>query len=119
MSLAGLNRIGAAKAGRVHAAAETPPIGTVRQYLALDWVAGRYYLQPLRLRGVGEHIEVWVADDVGFPDSDCRNGARTQIDDAQVNYLVDQFDSNIYPIEKDVYGPRPAGRQQRPVLADR
>ena len=32
-------------------------------------------------------------------DGDCRNGARTEITDAQVDYLIGQFDTNIWPKE--------------------
>ena len=55
------------------------------------------------LRGVGDNIEVWVAEDIQFPAGDCRNGARTEITDAQVDYFIAQFDNNIYPTESDVF----------------
>ncbi|GIJ79247.1 Immune inhibitor A peptidase M6 [Micromonospora phaseoli] len=80
-------------------AAETPPVGTVRQWLALDDYQGVIYLKPYTLRGVGDNIEVWVANDTAFPEGDCRRQVAnsTVITDAQVADLVDEFDTNMYP----------------------
>ncbi|WP_431728821.1 choice-of-anchor J domain-containing protein [Verrucosispora sp. TAA-831] len=80
-------------------AAETPPVGTVRQWLALDDYQGVIYLKDYTLRGVGDNIEVWVANDTEFPEGDCRRqiANSTVVTDAQVNRLVDEFDSNMYP----------------------
>ena len=62
------------------AAGETPPVGTDRQWLALDDFNGRLYRKEYTLRGVGDKIEVWVASDsdatstgTAFPAGDCRN----------------------------------------------
>ncbi len=48
-------------------AGTTPGVGTVRQWLALDDKNGVYYRKDYTLRGVGDHIEVWVANDIAFP----------------------------------------------------
>ena len=61
---------------RVFAVAETPPVGTVRQWLGLDDFNGRLYRKDYTLRGVGENIEVWVANDIAFPAGDCRRRSR-------------------------------------------
>ncbi|BCB77402.1 hypothetical protein GCM10022251_70740 [Phytohabitans flavus] len=83
------------------ASAETPPIGTKRQWLGLDDFEGRLYRKDYTLRAVGEKIEVWVADDLAFPAGDCRARVpgTTEVTDAQVADLVDQFDATIYPKE--------------------
>ncbi|MFV2103724.1 choice-of-anchor J domain-containing protein [Micromonospora sp. LOL_024] len=80
-------------------AAETPPVGTVRQWLALDDYQGVMYLKPYTLRGVGDNIEVWVANDTAFPEGDCRRqiANSTVVTDAQVADLVNEFDTNMYP----------------------
>ena len=57
---------------RAQAAAETPPVGTVRQWLGLDDARGALYRKDYTLRGVGDNIEVWVANDIAFPAGDCR-----------------------------------------------
>ena len=45
------------------AAGETPAVGTVRQWIALDDFNGQLYRKDYTLRGVGDKIEVWVAND--------------------------------------------------------
>ena len=84
---------------RSFAAAQTPPVGTVRQWLALDDYQGFLYRKNYTLRGVGEKIEVWVANDISFPAGDCRNSTpgTTEITDAQVASLVAEFDNNMFP----------------------
>jgi hypothetical protein len=84
-------------------------VGTSRTWLALNDAQGRYYLKNYTLRGVGNHVEVWVANDLNFPAGDCRNdGVRNVITDGQVNYLIGQFDENMYPIEAEWWGTAPS-----------
>ncbi|SIS40959.1 M6 family metallopeptidase [Salimicrobium flavidum] len=54
------------------------------------------------LRSVGEHAEVWVANDLSFPEGDERE-AHT-ITQAQVDKLAEEFDTNIYPKATDFFG---------------
>jgi immune inhibitor InhA-like protein len=94
-----------------------PDVGDVRTWLGLDDAEG-FYPKSYQLRGIGEHIDVWVATgtstfagitstDLDFTDGDCRNGVRTTITDDQVNYLIDQFDNTIHPIESEVFSTPP------------
>jgi Immune inhibitor A peptidase M6 len=108
-----------------------PVPGEVRRWFALDNQFGFFYGKNFTFRGMGDKIEVWVASEANrrapadpripivpgtpgqssgtdFMDGDCRNGARTTITDAQVNYLIDQFDHNIYPIESAVFSVKPS-----------
>lgn len=101
--------------------AETPDVGSVQSWVALDDFAGVAYLKDFTLRGVGENIEVWVASeddvqtdenlpaasDLDFPEGDCRNGPRTQITDEQVAYFISEFDTNIYPLESAAFSVPP------------
>jgi hypothetical protein len=64
-------------------------VGDVKLWLALDDFTQEVYVKEYTLRGIGEHIEVWVASDedevstaTDFPAGDCRNGVRTEITDA-------------------------------------
>ena len=93
-------------------------VGQVRTWLGLDDVAGGFYTKGFKLRGVGEHIEVWTAtgarringvqaSNLNFQGGDCRNGARTTVTDAQVDYFIDQFDNNIYPTESELFSVPP------------
>ncbi len=88
-------------------------IGDERIWLAIDDVGGYIYLKNYQLRGVGNNIEVWVANDqdeistgTQFLPGDCRND-RTDITDAQVQYLIGEFDSNIYPKESQALSVPP------------
>jgi hypothetical protein len=91
------------------AAAATPPVGTVRQWLGLDDFNGRLYRKDYTLRGVGDKIEVWVANDTAFPAGDCRAqiANSTTVTDAQVAELVNQFDTNMFPKETATFSTPP------------
>jgi len=100
------------------AATHTPVVGEVRNWVGLDDVVGAFYRKGYTLRGIGDHVEIWVASErrtfagitssaTDFQDGDCRNGVRTQITDAQVNYLVGEFDDNILPIESEAFSVAP------------
>lgn len=91
------------------AAGETPPVGTMRQWLGLDDVTGTLYRKDYTLRGVGANIEVWVANDTAFPAGDCRlvDPTSTQVTDAQVAALVTEFDTNMYPKESAAFSVAP------------
>jgi hypothetical protein len=86
--------------------ARTPAVGTVREWLGLNDVAGTFYRKNYTLRGVGAHIEVWVALDLAFPAGDCRAGG-TQVTDAQVGDLIREFDGNVYPKETTAFSTPP------------
>ncbi len=97
-------------------AVQPAAVGDTRFWLGLDDYNGEIYVKQYTLRGVGNNAEVWVAsdeDDVSsgleFPIGDCRNsdGLRTVITDAQVEYLIDEFDNNMYPRESALYSVPP------------
>jgi hypothetical protein len=48
-------------------------VGDVRTMLGLDDFNNGIYLKNYTLRGIGKHIEVWVANNLAFPGNDCRN----------------------------------------------
>ena len=91
-----------------------PVVGEERFWLGYDDLQG-YYVKAYTLRGIGNNVEVWVAsdeDDVSsntdFPADDCRNdGVRNVVTDEQVQYLIDQFDTNMYPIESAAFSVAP------------
>ena len=59
------------------------------------------FLTSYTVKAIGEHIEVWVQDNLDFPTGDERNPV--EVTDAQIAYLVDQFDNNIYPKESEFW----------------
>jgi hypothetical protein len=100
------------------AAAAAPVVGEVRNWISLDDHFGALYRKGFTLRGIGDHVEIWVASErrtlfgftstaTDFLDGDCRNGVRTTITDAQVAYLIDQFDHNILPKESAAFSVAP------------
>ncbi|TFD92869.1 choice-of-anchor J domain-containing protein [Jeotgalibacillus sp. R-1-5s-1] len=54
------------------------------------------------LRSVGENVEVWVANDLSYPEGDPR-GADV-VTQEQVDKLTAEFDSNMYPVATDFFG---------------
>ncbi|WP_173918507.1 immune inhibitor A domain-containing protein [Halobacillus sp. Marseille-Q1614] len=54
------------------------------------------------LRSVGEHVEVWVANDLAFPEDDERPAHK--ITQEQVDKMAAEFDSNMYPVATDFFG---------------
>ena len=111
---------------RTAARSGAPPVeGDIRSWLALDDAQDAIYLKDYRLRGVGDKIEVWVAQDndeistnLNFQPNDCRNGERTRITDAQVDYLIDEFDSNMYPVESQAFSVAPDRNGSNAILPE-
>ncbi|MBM7580305.1 choice-of-anchor J domain-containing protein [Jeotgalibacillus terrae] len=54
------------------------------------------------LRSVGENVEVWVANDLSYPEGDPR--AADVVTQEQVDQLTAEFDSNMYPVATDFFG---------------
>ncbi|WP_251041187.1 choice-of-anchor J domain-containing protein [Bacillus sp. ISL-45] len=54
------------------------------------------------LRRVGENVEIWVANDLAFPEGDPRPAH--VVTQEQVDKLRDEFDSNIYPKATEFFG---------------
>jgi hypothetical protein len=98
------------------ALAADAPIGTVAQWLALDDING-IYRKDFVLKGVGEHIQIWVASDAAgnealeFPTGDCRNtmggGAAVTVTQTQVDSFVAEFDNNMFPKESEAFSVAP------------
>src|SRR5215218_8738049 len=55
------------------AESKTPPLNTVRPFVAVNFNTGGPFLTNATLRGVGNKIEVWVQNTRTFPTGDCRN----------------------------------------------
>jgi hypothetical protein len=87
--------------GRRAAGAEYVP-GDVISWMGLDTYTGYYYFKEYELRAVGEYGEVWVAVDLTWPDGDPREDP--EVLQEQVEYLLEEFDTNIYPTEEEFFG---------------
>ena len=91
-------------------ALESPPVGTVKIWPLINFNTGFANIQNFTLRAVGDKIEVWVANNLNYPTAaDCRNdGVRNVVTDEQVEYLVGQFDGNMYPKMTDAFSSPPS-----------
>ncbi|WP_395657586.1 choice-of-anchor J domain-containing protein [Nocardioides sp.] len=106
---AALRKAMRAQNGATAKAAEDAHVGDTVNWLALNDYTGQIYLKPYTLKGIGEHIEVWVADNTAFPDGDCRNDlGMTDITQAQVDSFVQEFDNNIFPKESASFSVPPS-----------
>jgi Immune inhibitor A peptidase M6 len=112
------------RAGKYRLAAHTPVVGEIRRWQAIDFEFGFRYGKNFQYRGGGNNVEIWVAADsqpapvalappvgistgTNFIDGDCRNGVRTTITNDQVAYLINEFDTNIYPKESTAFSVPP------------
>lgn len=101
---------GSGEEGDVSASAA---VGDVEWWLGLDSYCGFYYSKPYELRAVGTSAEVWVALDLGYTippgtyicqDKPSDPRPTPVITDEQVQYILAEFDNNIYPIDTDFFG---------------
>jgi immune inhibitor A len=74
-----------------------------------DFYTGYYIFTYFKLRAIGAHTEVWVrcfygngSDRLGWPAGDPR--PTPIVTDEQINYLINQFESNIYPKDTQYFG---------------
>ncbi|MDF2520049.1 MAG: peptidase, partial [Clostridia bacterium] len=87
--------------------------GGTKRFLGYDNTKG-YYYKTYTLRSIGEHVEVWVANDLSFPPGDNRVHVVTQ---QQVDMLRDEFDNNIYQKDTEFFGMPDSHDGSRAVLA--
>jgi hypothetical protein len=104
------------------APARTPALGTVRGWPDVTYDGDGIVMKDFKLRGVGDHIEVWVGVDLPVTSDECRssNPANLVIADAQIRSLIGEFEHTIRPVEAGVFGlPTPRdGRTAQPALVD-
>lgn len=75
-------------------------VGTTRYFLTSG--PDGYVFTEFTLLAVGNHSEVWVANDMAFPDGDPREDPT--ITEAQAEAFRTQFEVNMYPAESRVFG---------------
>lgn len=87
---------------------DTPPVGTTVYDWFLDAMTGGE-AYTMTLRAVVGKAEVWVQDDMSFPDGDPRNDNPISwtVTDEMCEYIAEEFDSNIYPTDTTYFGVPP------------
>lgn len=76
--------------------------GNSRLWLSLDDYNNAYFFTEFHLIAESDGAELWVQADLSWPDGDPRDTPVVTCDQAE--YLVSQFDTNIYPEEVDFFG---------------
>ncbi|MEQ6378205.1 immune inhibitor A [Bacillaceae bacterium S4-13-56] len=80
-------------------------VGKVVPWIIADNFSGGYYFKNFTLKGVGKYGEVWVANNLSYPEGDPRNEAGiAEVTDEQVNYLLNEFDTKMYEQEVEFFG---------------
>ncbi|MFD2654795.1 choice-of-anchor J domain-containing protein [Gracilibacillus thailandensis] len=95
-----------AESGQAEPSSTVTPddIGISKPWVTVNNTSGQYVLTEFTLKGVGEYGEVWVANDLDYPEGDPRNAdGVTTITDEQVTYLLNEFDENIYEQEVEFF----------------
>ena len=88
--------------------ADNIPVDTSNDYITQNMYSGNLYMEQMTKRGEGVHCEVWVADNLNFSSpSDPRN-SKVNITDDQVLYIMEEFDTTIYPVMTDTFIEAPA-----------
>ena len=89
---------------RSFSATKENQVGDMVQWPVSNDVTGKYDFEMFTLRAIGKYGEVWVANDLDFPEGDPRND-RVRISDEKVKYLLDEFDHNMYEKEVEFFAP--------------
>ncbi|HET6380524.1 MAG TPA: hypothetical protein VFH63_05745 [candidate division Zixibacteria bacterium] len=84
--------------------------------LVLNEVTGQFGITSFTVRAIGQHIEVWVQNNLNFPAGDPRNDV--VVTDEQIAYLVNEFDTNIYPKTSEFWRTPQTRTGQNAVLDD-
>jgi len=77
-------------------------VGDIVPWILRDAYLGRYYLTNYQLRALGTTGEIWVQLNLAFPVGDPR--AVPTILDSEANYMLAEFESNIYPTDTGYFG---------------
>ena len=75
-------------------------VGDTLEWLVLDDYTGDVFPSLFELRAIGSLAEVWVQVDLSYQD----NRETPIITDDQINYYLEQFETNIYPIDTNYFG---------------
>jgi len=77
-------------------------VGETKEWLALDNYYGYYFFTTYTCRAIGEFTEIWVQDDLNWLEGDPR--VPPIVTEEQIEYLLMEFESNIYPICTEYFG---------------
>jgi immune inhibitor A len=70
--------------------------------LVYDDYYGALSVEPFTVFAVTDIVEVWVADDLSYPEGDPRNPV--VVTQEQAEYMAQEFTDNIYPTDTEFFG---------------
>ncbi|UYP45884.1 hypothetical protein NEF87_002169 [Candidatus Lokiarchaeum ossiferum] len=76
-------------------------VGEVKYFLSYDDVNGMF-VDAYQLQAAGPLTEIWVQLDMTYPEGDPREDP--VVTQEQLDYLLNEFESNIYPIDTTYFG---------------
>ncbi len=76
--------------------------GVFLEWAILDDYEGAYYYDLYELKAIGDLCEVWVQVDMAYPEGDPRD--TPVVTYVQAEYLLAEFEGNIYPIDTEYFG---------------
>lgn len=77
-------------------------LGTQLTFPANNSATGRVYLKTFTLKSIGDKCEVWVANNIAYPEGDTRPAP--VITQEQVDKVRDTFDNDIYQKDTEFFG---------------
>ncbi len=77
-------------------------IGEVIFWLTLDDYTGYYFFDAYELRAIGNTSEIWIQIDMNWSAGDPR--AYPNVTEAQINYLLSEFENNILQVNSMYFG---------------
>lgn len=80
----------------------SPAIGTTKLFPGYNYKKETYYFKNYTLRAYSDHGAIWVANNLSWGPDDPRE--MPNITDAHVEYLIEEFESNIYPTDTRLFG---------------
>ncbi|MHA1499874.1 MAG: hypothetical protein ACTSRT_20275 [Promethearchaeota archaeon] len=112
LPISGVRSSGLETAGGLHSSfgpGEYHVNGSIETWLSLDDYYGYYYWTAFQLRAMNDLAEVWVQLNLSYGWDIFGNSWDDPRDDpvvtqADVNYLLDEFTTNIYPIDTGYFG---------------
>ena len=79
------------------------PIGSVATWIYANFYNGGYYTRNFRLNATSAHAEIWLSDTgFGWLSGDPRT--TPVITQAEVNYMLNEFETVIYPTDVAYFG---------------
>jgi immune inhibitor A len=79
-------------------------VGDQAYWLILDDYYGVYRLSVFTLRAIGPNTEIWVQNNLAWPSGDPRVPNPPIILDSEIAYLLNEFETKIYPTDTSYFG---------------